>query len=287
MQTKSIHIATEQTATHEKIVPHRSQRALAFQDLLDGIIKWRLWMMLSYQDIKLRYRRSILGPFWITISMAITSYSMGYLYGHLFHIDLQIYYPYIVAGMLSWTLISSLLSELTDAFTNAENLIKQIKLPYSIHINRVVARNIITFFHNIIVYIPIIAIFHQVAKVNFHTFLIIPGLMIIYINAISYGLILAMIGARYRDLSQIIKSLIQVAFFLTPVMWNPSVLKPADQYIVALNPFYAFVELIRAPMMGMLPALSTFVMATLVTIIGIMICISMMVKYRSRIVYWI
>ena len=177
MPTKSISITTEQTAS-DRITPptNRSQKTLAFQDLLDGIIKWRLWVMLSYQDIKLRYRRSILGPFWITISMAITSYSMGYLYGHLFHIDLQTYYPFIVAGMLSWTLISTLLSDLTDAFTNAENLIKQIKLPYTIHINRVVARNMIIFFHNIIVYLPIIAIFHQVAKINLHALLLIPGL---------------------------------------------------------------------------------------------------------------
>jgi ABC-type polysaccharide/polyol phosphate export permease len=189
--------------------------------------------------------------------------------------------------MLAWTLIASLISDLTDAFPNAENLIKQIRLPYSLHINRVVARNMIVFFHNLLVYLPIIAIFHQVAKVNGYSLLLIPDLVIIYVNAISYGLILAMIGARYRDISQIIKSLIQVAFFVTPVMWNPSVLKPADQYIALLNPFYAFVELIRAPMMGMPLTLNTLMMVTAVTLIGLLICTSMMTKYRSRIVYWI
>lgn len=288
MSTES-YVATtdEQIITDEVIFPTRDQKVLAYRDLLDGIIKWRLWLMLSYQDIQLRYRRSILGPFWITISMAITSYSMGYLYGHLFHTDLQTYYPFLVAGMLSWTLISSLISDLTDAFINAENLIKQIKLPYSIHINRVVARNIIIFLHNIIVYLPIIALFHQVAKANLYSLLLIPGLFIIYVNAISYGLILAMIGARYRDISQIIKSLIQVAFFITPVMWNPSVLKPTDQYIALLNPFYAFVELIRAPMMGMQPTLNTLLMVIGTTLIGMTICTTMMTKYRSRIVYWI
>jgi ABC-type polysaccharide/polyol phosphate export permease len=287
MSIESHEMVMQPTLEDAVIFPARNQKALAFKDLLDGIINWRLWIMLSYQDIKLRYRRSILGPFWITISMAITTYSMGYLYSHLFHTDLQTYFPFLVSGMLAWALISSLISDLTDAFTAAEHLIKQMRLPYTLHINRVVARNMITFFHNILVYLPIIAIFHQVAKLNLNALLLIPGLFVIYVNAIAYGLILAMIGARYRDISQIIKSLIQVAFFITPVMWNPSVLKPADQYIALLNPFYAFVELIRAPMMGTSCTLNTILMVSAVTLTGLVICTSMMTKYRARIVYWI
>src|SRR3990167_7170629 len=71
--------------------PEVTQRQLAQEDITDGCKKWRIWLMLAYQDIKLRYRRSVLGPFWITMSMAITVYSMGYLYGHLFHIPIQEY----------------------------------------------------------------------------------------------------------------------------------------------------------------------------------------------------
>jgi lipopolysaccharide transport system permease protein len=127
------------------------EKKLAVKDIIDGLAKWRIWLTLAYQDVKLRYRRSILGPFWITISMAITTYSMGYLYGHLFHTDLQVYFPFLVSGMLSWGLISSLISDLTEAFSGSEGLIKQIKLPYSLYIHRVVTRNIIIFFQNIVV----------------------------------------------------------------------------------------------------------------------------------------
>jgi lipopolysaccharide transport system permease protein len=248
---------------------------------------WRIWTMLAYQDVKLRYRRSILGPFWLTLSMAITVYSMGYLYGHLFHTNLQTYFPFLVSGMLSWTLVSTCITELTDAFATADGLIKQIKLPYSLYIHRVVTRNIIIFFHNIIVLIPIVAIYHESAKVDLNSLYLLLGLAIFYFNAITYGLALAMIGARYRDLSQIIKSLIQVAFFVTPVMWNPSLLPDKDHYLVVLNPFYAFVELIRAPLLGNCPSLMTFFVSGLITAFGIWLCASMFVKYRSRIVYWL
>src|SRR5438876_107693 len=102
--------------------PSVSQRSLALQDFKNGLSSVNIWLMLAYQDIKLRYRRSILGPFWITISMAITVYTMGFLYGHLFHMDLQLYYPHLVSGMLAWALIASSITELTDAFSTADGL---------------------------------------------------------------------------------------------------------------------------------------------------------------------
>lgn len=285
--TESILIDETLTQQNTDTLLKLSQRQLAFNDIIQGFLKWRVWLMLAYQDLKLRYRRSVLGPFWITISMAVTVYSMGYLYSHLFHTDLQTYFPFLVAGMIAWTLISTLITDVTEALYSSDGLIKQIKLPYCLYIQRVVTRNIIAFFHNIVVIIPIIAIFHQVAKVNFYTLLIIPGLFLIYINALAYGLMLAMIGARFRDLVQVIKNLTQVAFFLTPVMWNPQILPEKDRFIVMLNPFYSFVELIRAPLMGAHPAWTTFAMVSVVTFIGIALCLKMFTQYRARIIYWL
>lgn len=283
----SINEPLEQTTRQPAVSLRNRARYLAFKDFRDGLAKWRIWLMLAYQDIKLRYRRSILGPFWITLSMAIWAYSMGFLYSHLFHSDLQTYFPYLVGGVITWVLISTLIVELTDTFSTTGNLLKQIKLPYTVYIHRIVARNILIFFHNMLVIVPVLAIFHQVAKVNFHTLFLFVGLAIIYINALFYGLTLAMIGSRYRDISQIIKSLIQVVFFLTPVMWKMDVLPANKQFVALFNPFSSFIEIIRAPLMGALPALHDFVMVAVVTIIGILICAFLFVRYRARIVYWI
>jgi ABC-type polysaccharide/polyol phosphate export permease len=269
------------------IITGKEQKKLALLDIKEGLAKTRIWTMLAYQDIKLRYRRSILGPFWITLSMAMTVYSMGLLYSHLFHIELQVYFPFLVTGMLSWTLISTLICELLETFTQSEGLIKQIKLPYSLYIHRVISRHFIIFLHNFLVYVPIIAIFHEAAKINLYSLLLVPCLFIIYFNAFTYGLILAILGARYRDLVQIIKSLIQIAFFITPVMWNPAVLPEKYQHLILLNPFYAFVELIREPLLGHCPTTAVFLMAAIITIIGTALCSALFVKYRSRIVYWL
>ena len=271
----------------EIIFPERNQDELALQDLWQGIKKWNIWLMMAYQDIKVRYRRSVLGPFWITLSMAITAYTMGYLYGHLFHMDMQNYFPFLVGSMLAWTFISSTITDLVETFTMSETMIKQIKLPYTVYVNKVIARNFIIFLHNIPIIIPIIAIFHETAKINLYTFLLLPSLVIMYINATTYGLMLAMIGARFRDISQIIKSLIQVIFFITPVMWKPEILPLDKQFIAYINPFFAFIELIRCPLIGTLPSRTSCLMISLVTILGLGLSFKMFSRYRARIIYWL
>lgn len=269
------------------VFPKRDPRVLAWNDIKQSMREWRAWMMLSYQDIKLRYRRSVIGPFWITLSMAITVYTMGYLYSHLFKTNMEIYFPFLVSGMLSWALLSSTIIDLVDTFVTYEGMIKQIKLPYTLYIQRVVMRNIFIFFHNLLVIVPVLAIFHQVAKVNFNTLLLIPGLLLFYINAITYGLILAMIGTRYRDISQMVKSVIQIVFFVTPIMWQPQALPADKQFLVNANPIYAFIQLIRPPMIGQAPQLFEVYMALGFTALGIAICFTMFTRYRARIVYWV
>jgi len=265
----------------------KGPKRLAWEDLKEGLMRWQVWYMLAYQDIKLRYRRSLLGPFWLTISMAITVYSMGYLYSYLFHMNIREYFPYLVAGMLGWSLISVTLTDLIEAFSYPEAMLKQIKLPYSIYVHRVAMRNIIIFFHNILIMVPILIIFHNVAKVNFCLLLLIPGLFIIYFNFICYGLVFSMIGARYRDISQIIKSLVQVAFFITPIMWTPDILPPSKRFIAYLNPFYAFIELVRQPLIGHAPTLLNILVVGVLTIIGITAGYLIFPARRARIIYWL
>jgi lipopolysaccharide transport system permease protein len=276
------------TATYETVqYPVRDPLRLAVHDFMQGLYKWPIWIMLAWQDLRLRYRRSVLGPFWFTLSMAITIYSMGFLYSHLFHTDLQTYFPFLTAGMLGWALVSGLIIDLVEVFCLSDNLIKQISLPYTLYIHRVTARNFMIFFHNVVVIVPVILVFHEKAHFNLYLLLLLPGLFLIYVNAIAWGMVLGMLGGRYRDVPQLIRSVIQIVFFLTPVMWSPASFSAAKQSLILLNPFYAFIELIRAPLLGTAPAASLLVIVAAVTITGLIACIFFMKHYRARIIYWI
>ncbi|VVC76468.1 hypothetical protein AQUSIP_17810 [Aquicella siphonis] len=269
------------------VFPRVSQRQMAWQDIRDGVLNWRIWLLLAYQDIKLRYRRSVLGPFWITLSMAITVYSMGYLYSHLFHMNINEYFPYLVAGMLGWSLVSTTVTDTVETFTTNDSMLKQIKLPYSLYVHRIVSKNLIIFFHNILVIVPVMIIFHDQVSLGWNSLLLFPGLLIIYFNSICYGLVFAMVGGRYRDISQLIKSLIQVVFFVTPIMWKPSILPPSKQFIAYLNPVFSFIELIRAPLIGYPLTLTNILMVVFMTLIGVAACYFIFVSRRARIIYWL
>lgn len=266
------------------IAIHANTR-LALIDIRDGLKEWRIWLLLAWQDIQLRYRRSTLGPFWITLSMAITIYTLGLLYGRLFKVNLSQYYPFLASGILTWGLIASLLTEGVSIFVEAEPFIKQMKQPFSVFVFRVVSKCFIVFLHNILVLLPIIFIFG--VKINVCTLFIPLSLAIIWVNGVSYGAILALLGTRFRDIAQLIISLVQVVFFLTPIIWSPSILPKRYHYIIRLNPFAQFMELLRNPLLGSLPSPYTLLFIGGVTLFGLSISFRIFTRYRARIAYWL
>lgn len=282
-------MSNTQEITIQPIISHTKshQFKMAADDFITALNRWPAWMMLAYQDIKLRYKRSTLGPFWITLSMAITIYTMGFLYSKLFNNHSAYYFSYLASGMLSWALISSLIIELSETFIISYHTIKQVKLPYYLYLHRIAFRNFLIFFHNLFVMIPIYCFWRNTDIFNFHFLLLLPGLLIIYINAINFGCILALLSTRYRDVQQIIRSLIQIIFFITPILWMPNTLPQKDQYLIDFNPCYALIELLRAPMLGQVPAFSNLLVAFCVTLIGFIISGILFAKYRAKIIFWL
>lgn len=265
----------------KKNTSHLAQ--LAKKDIVLGMKMWRIWLLLGFQDIKLRYRRSKLGPFWITISTGLMIYSMGFLYAHLFKIDLSHYYIFLASGMVTWTLISTIMLEATDTFMESQSYIKQIKLPYTIYIMRILTRNFIIFLHNIIAIVPIMIYFHILP----HLLSLLFGLLVIGLCALTYGTILAIIGTRYRDIKQIIHSLVQIIFLLTPIMWQPDMLPEKYKLLTHLNPFMQLIELLRSSMMGHPPATANFLSCIVIVLIGVLIAFVLFMRARHRIAFWV
>lgn len=266
-------------------LPIVSPYSLALQDIFAGLENWELWLYLSWHDIKLNYRRSALGPLWITISMAVTIAAMGLLYGKLFKMDLAVYYPFLATGMLSWNLISTLLLEGMNIFVDAEGFIKQMKQPYSLYIFRTVSKIFIIFFHHVVILIPLTLIFNL--KITFAMLFLPISLLILWLNAVSYGTILSMISSRFRDLKPIMTSIVQIVFFLTPVMWTPALIPEKYQYIINLNPFAHFMNTIRAPLLGEFPNVYSLEFVIGTTFIGLITAFIVFASYRSRIAYWL
>lgn len=182
-----------------------------WRDILAALKGYQLAGILGWQDIRQRYRRSSFGPFWLTISMGVMIVALSFVFGTIFDAPMKKFLPFLTSGLIVWTLITTTLNEGCTGFTSAEAMIKQISLPLFTHILRVLWRNLIIFFHNLVI-LPLVLLFFWV-PVSATAFLAIAGLMLLLINLSWMALLLGVFCARYRDLPQIVANLLQVSFF--------------------------------------------------------------------------
>ena len=96
-----------------------------------------------------------------------------------------------------------------------------------------------------------------------------------------------MVSARFRDIPQLINSIVQIVFFVTPIMWKPELLRSRDPIIADFNPFYHLVEIVRAPLLGQLPSAKSYMAVLLITLVNVMIVGAFFARFRSRISYWV
>jgi ABC-type polysaccharide/polyol phosphate export permease len=254
------------------------------RDLLAGMRAWPLWAMLGWNDIRQRYRRSVLGPFWITISMAVFITLLGVIYSHIFNIGLKTYLPYLSLGYILWGFISQTTAESFVSFQESERIIRQIRLPYSIYVFRVVWRNFIVFLHTIVIFVPV-AIIYDV-RPGMTALLAIPGLMLVCINQAWVTLSLAILCTRYRDVQQIVATGIQIMLFATPIIWPVSALGPAV-IIANINPLHHLIEVVRAPMLGEVPPVLSWVAVVVCALVGWSVAILLLRRAARRLVFWL
>ena len=276
---------SERTAVHPlDLARPVSPTIRAVRDLTEGFVRWWLWGLVAWCDIKQRYRGSVLGPFWLTLSTAVMIGSLGALYSRLFHTDVTTYLPYLSLGILTWGLISALLSECCTAFITAEHVIKQIRMPLSVHLYRVIARNVIVFGHNMVVFV-VVGLYFQVSF-GWADLMVVPGMVLLMLSMIPAGLILAAICARFRDIPPVVASLLQVIFFMTPIMWRPELLG-ANIDLALYNPFNCFIDLVRAPLLGEWAPATSWILALGTTAVSWLIAFPFFARFRARIAYWV
>jgi ABC-type polysaccharide/polyol phosphate export permease len=261
-----------------------SQWKLALADIISGVQKAPIWAMIGWYDIKQRYRRSIIGPFWFTLSTGIMVVALGFLYAGLFKTDIKTYLPFLAVGLIVWGFIAGVINEGCQAFIASEQMIKQIKLPLSVHAYRVIWRNLIIFGHNLLIYVLVLIYF--AIDPGWKILLALPGMALVLINATWVTLLFGLLCARFRDIPQIITNLVQVVFFVTPIMWQPSLLKGRPA-LIRWNPFHHLVDVVRAPLLGEWPASMSWWFLIVMAALGWLITLFMFRKYRARIPYWL
>jgi lipopolysaccharide transport system permease protein len=261
-----------------------ARNRFALDDVLGGLRLWRLAWSLGWLDIRLRYRGSMLGPFWLTISTGIMVGTLGFLYSALFHMSLQDYLPFLALSQVLWGFLSTLVSEACSAFTESEPVIRSIRMPFFLFAMRILIRNVLVLGHNICVIVVVFLAFRIWPGAT--GLLAIPALPLWIADALALSLLLGGICARFRDIMPIVNSVMQIAFFLSPIIWKPEQLG-AHAVWLPFNPFYDMLEIVRAPLLGHAPSPLIWLAALVYSAILCGLAWVFFMRARGRIAFWI
>lgn len=241
---------------------------------------------LGAQDVRDLYQRSVLGPVWNTIGMAVQLLAIGTIFGLVFQADLTTYFPFLAVSLVLWNYLATSINESTEAYVGAERFIKELPVPYFFPIVRSVSKNAVVFLHNFAIIVIISLVFPK--DWGWSILLVLPGLFVVMGNLVWTSTLAALISAKFRDIPPMIAAFMTVSFFATPIIWMPESLPDEfKELILPYNPFYHLMELVRGPLLGYSPALENWLVGIGLLVIGNAVAWWLARRLWWRVVYWL
>lgn len=256
----------------------------ALGDLREGLARGWMWHALALIDIRRRFTRSLLGPLWLTLNIALPTAALSLLFGGVLGRGQEGYLPYVAFGLVFWQFIQTSLAEGCTAFLAASEVIRNAALPLSIHIARLVWRNTLILAHNLAVVTIVLALMGEARMPHWS---IIPALVLEVTMAGVMVLLLGIANARFRDIHPIVLNGTQLLFFVTPVFWYPQHILARHEELASFNPASAFIEIARAPLLGGSATLLSWAIALGTTAIAAIAALLAFAATRRRLVFWV
>jgi len=233
------------------------------EDVIDsssrGLFNWgelwryqELFYFFTWRDIKIKYKQTVLGFLWAILQPLFMMVIFTFFFGRALNVPSQgLPYPiFVFSGLLLWNTFSTGLTNASNSMLNNASIIKKIYFPRLIIPVSSILVALFDFCMAFILFLPLLLYYKQ--PISFNVLWCWPvSLIITLIATLGPGSMLAALNVKYRDFRYVIPFLVQVLFFLTPVIYPVSMLKyPVLQYALALSPMYAAVELFRLPLIN-------------------------------------
>ena len=260
------------------------QLQMAARDLRNSFGRIGLAWSLAWHDVSSRYRGSILGPFWITLSMGLMTLGIGFLYANLFNIELNIFLPYVALGIVFFAVMTGTINEGCETFVQAAGMLSQTSLPMFTFVWRTVFRNLINLAHHMVIVVGVLVYFGYWRTANVPLALL--GVVLMVLNASWLSMLVGIASARFRDIPQIVISVMQFALFMSPVFWRPSKFGDYKAFL-DFNPFYHLLEAVRAPLLGAPVDGQSYVVLVAMGVGGWIVTFLIFARTRRRIVHYL
>jgi ABC-2 type transport system permease protein/lipopolysaccharide transport system permease protein len=255
----------------------------AIADLLNGLKLYKVWLHQAYHVLSVKYKRTVLGSLWIAANFTGTSIAISIVFGALFHQNLRETLPYTMMGFLMAGNVLWIVAEAPELYIVNSSIIKNHAYPFTYFSFEAVAKTLFLFAHNLVVFY----IFNLImGTTKIPLWPIIPGLMLNIICMLTWGSVVGMMAARYRDLRFLLPNISTLMFFLTPVYWRPDTLGN-KRWIADFNPMYHMIAIVREPFLGNYPSAGNWEVVTCIALLGLCVWFAIFSVFRRRIPFWI
>ncbi len=242
---------------------------------------------LTWLNFLIRYRRTLLGPAWLLVGPALFIGVLGGLFSEVGGIPVGIFIPHLAIGLIVWTLISGFFTSSSTVFQRNRPQILQGGLRFADLVLIDVSTTVLHFLHQLIIIVAVFVIFGL--SVGLYALISLIGFVLLIANGVWLTIVFGIIGARYRDLAEIVQAVIRIAFLATPIIWMQSeggrggIMGP----FLTFNPFYHFLELVRAPLLGIAIAPLSWVVVLSMTALGFVFAQLMYDRFARQVPLWV
>lgn len=210
--------------------------------------------------------------------------ALGMLYAFIFKQPLDEYVPFLATSLFVWQLFQNTITESAITFQSNAGIIKNTYQPLLSNIFRVIVRNLLVAAHALPVVIGTLLIFGKLQNVE--VFALVPGALLLAVNLSWLCVVVAMLGARFRDVPYMLTYALQFLMFLSPIFWQPQMLRGREELGI-WNPFWHWLAVVREPLLGQPLHLSSFAFCAVTAVLGWVVAVLSYHRFRSRVPFWI
>lgn len=259
-------------------------RFAGIADIVQTFQCYRIITFMAFSDVKARYKRSVLGPLWLTLGTAGGSAGLGFIWSELFRVDATTFVPTLTAGLILWQFISGIITESTVLFSRQASIIRNLSLPLAIHPAQLLLRHLINLAHNAPVFF--IVALALGSPLTLTTLLALPGLLLLTLNLLWLALFIGLIGARFRDIEYLVAMVMPLFMLISPVFFRPNYL-PFSEHIIWFNPFSHFIEIVRFPLLGSTPPIFVVEIHLAMLVVGWGVTLWLFNRQHHRVAFWV
>lgn len=249
-----------------------------FMSLLENAI------YLAWSDVKARYRKSVLGPFWQTLGNLIAVIGFSVVWSSLLEQDMETFVPSLAIGLIIWQLVAGAIGEGANTFTNESQIIRNVAMPLWFFVVRAISRQAINFIHNLILIVGVILYYKiPISQSIWFSFI---GILLVTANLLWIMFVLGVLGARFKDIEYAINSVLPILFFVSPVLFRPNQLS-IKMKIIWMNPLSYFIEAVRAPILGDEIPVDSYLILIGMLVLGSILSYWLYHTRARRVAFWV